>query len=128
MKLFLDDEREPYMIFADDDGSLTTEWRTWAIARTVGTAIELLETGRVEEISLDHDLGDGHRTGYDLCKWMSANDRWPVVVHFHSMNPIGVKNMVFEYRSYLKHKGLLDEPEEGTAEGTAEGDEDDQGQ
>jgi hypothetical protein len=34
-------------------------------------AIRLLETGTVEEISLDHDLGDDARgTGYDVILWI----------------------------------------------------------
>ncbi len=34
-------------------------------------AIALLETGKVDEISLDHDLGDDARgTGYDVVLWV----------------------------------------------------------
>lgn len=34
-------------------------------------AIELLESGAVEELSLDHDLGDDERgTGYDVVLWI----------------------------------------------------------
>nr|WP_284508297.1 cyclic-phosphate processing receiver domain-containing protein [Caballeronia sp. NCTM5] len=34
-------------------------------------AIRLLETGTVEELSLDHDLGDDERgTGYDVVLWL----------------------------------------------------------
>jgi hypothetical protein len=34
-------------------------------------AIALLETGEVDEISLDHDLGDDSRgTGYDVVLWV----------------------------------------------------------
>ena len=34
-------------------------------------AIKLLKTGQVEEISLDHDLGDAERgTGYDVVLWI----------------------------------------------------------
>ncbi|WP_025128591.1 cyclic-phosphate processing receiver domain-containing protein [Pseudomonas sp. PH1b] len=34
-------------------------------------AIELLQIGNVEEISLDHDLGDDARgTGYDVILWI----------------------------------------------------------
>jgi len=53
VRVFLDDEREP------PDG--------WRFVRWPGEAIELLETGRVVELSLDHDLGDDARgTGYDV--------------------------------------------------------------
>jgi hypothetical protein len=56
MKVFLDDER------------VTPEG--WTRVRSPDEAIALLKTGQVEEISLDHDLGDDERgTGYDevLC-------------------------------------------------------------
>lgn len=34
-------------------------------------AIALLESGAVEELSLDHDLGDDERgTGYDVVLWL----------------------------------------------------------
>ncbi len=34
-------------------------------------AIALLKTGKVEELSLDHDLGDDERgTGYDVVLWI----------------------------------------------------------
>lgn len=36
-------------------------------------AIRLLEAGLVEELSLDHDLGDDDRgTGYDVILWIEA--------------------------------------------------------
>lgn len=57
MKLFLDDERTP------PDG--------WTLVRWPDEVIELLELGGVDELSLDHDLGDDQRgTGYDVLKWL----------------------------------------------------------
>lgn len=36
-------------------------------------AIELLKTGQVTDLSLDHDLGDDERsTGYDVVLWVEA--------------------------------------------------------
>lgn len=53
MKVHLDDER------AAPDGWTRVYWPL--------EAIRLLETGAVEEISLDHDLGDDtRRTGYEV--------------------------------------------------------------
>ncbi len=53
MRVFLDDER------ATPDGWVRVYWPAEAIA--------LLKTGAVEELSLDHDLGDDERgTGYDV--------------------------------------------------------------
>ena len=56
MKVFLDDERDT------PDGWVRVYWPDEAIA--------LLKTGKVTEISLDHDLGDDDRgTGYDVILW-----------------------------------------------------------
>lgn len=93
MKLYLDDVRPP-----PDN--------TWTVAKTVKQAQQILSYHRVEEASLDHDLGicpictpgqvvsnivimksldaacpkgcicDCHETGYDLVKWMAANSIW----------------------------------------------------
>jgi hypothetical protein len=47
------------------------------------------------DISLDHDLGDGH-DGIELVNWMRENDIWPTNRPLiHSMNPVGRKNMEF---------------------------------
>lgn len=57
MKVFLDDERN------------TPEG--WTRVYWPHEAIRLLESGTVEEISLDHDLGDDDRgTGYDVILWI----------------------------------------------------------
>ena len=95
-KLFVDDVRIPVDIYPD------TDMGDWLSARTYETAIYLLETEDIELISLDHDLG-ADKSGYDLCKWMSANNRWPQYVQIHSMNPVGRINMLREYEFYLKH-------------------------
>lgn len=63
MRVWLDDRRAPY---PDPD--------EWVWVRTPAEAIELLETGEVSELSLDHDLGltegDRELTGYDVVAWM----------------------------------------------------------
>ena len=57
MRVYLDDER------ATPEGWVRVYWPE--------EAIELLESGQVEEISLDHDLGDDERgTGYDVVVWI----------------------------------------------------------
>ena len=57
MKLYLDDEREA------PEG--------WVRVRWPEEAIELLKTGQVTDLSLDHDLGDDERgTGYDVVLWI----------------------------------------------------------
>ena len=57
MKVYLDDERETPV--------------GWQRVYWPDEAIELLKTGQVEEISLDHDLGDDERgNGYDVVLWI----------------------------------------------------------
>lgn len=78
MKVFLDDER------ATPHGWVRVYWP--------GEAIALLQTGLVNEISLDHDLGDDARgTGYDVLLWIEEAMRLqgfvPPRMHVHSANP-----------------------------------------
>jgi hypothetical protein len=57
VKVFLDDER--------------TAPAGWVQVRWPEEVIALLEAGGVEELSLDHDLGDDeHGTGYDVLLWL----------------------------------------------------------
>lgn len=77
MRVFLDDERVPPA--------------GWTLVRWPDEAIALLERGGVEEISLDHDLGDDRRgTGYDVVLWIerAVAERGfdPPVVRVHSAN------------------------------------------
>lgn len=48
-------------------------------------------------LDLDHDLGfdeDGREhNGYDICKYVIANNINVVGFHIHSMNPVGARNM-----------------------------------
>jgi hypothetical protein len=75
----------------------------WAHVKTPEEAIELLRSRRVEEISLDHDLGlttpESERTGYDVLAWLEeavAMGTWEYAVpaiHIHSANPVGRQRM-----------------------------------
>ncbi|MPV68012.1 cyclic-phosphate processing receiver domain-containing protein [Burkholderia sp. BE17] len=57
MKVFLDDERETPA--------------GWVRAYWPAEVIAMLKTGQVEELSLDHDLGnDEIGTGYDVICWI----------------------------------------------------------
>ena len=76
-RVYLDDERTP------PDG--------WTLVRWPDEAIALLKLGGVEEISLDHDLGDDERgTGYDVVLWVEravVQDGFcPPVMRVHSAN------------------------------------------
>jgi hypothetical protein len=77
IKLFLDDERKPPA--------------GWKLVRWPDEAIKLLKTGKVDEISLDHDLGNDKRgTGYDVILWIEkqvvTNKFNPPKIKVHSAN------------------------------------------
>lgn len=86
MKLWLDDIRD-----APDE--------TWTVVRTACEAADMIFSYDVEVISLDHDLGDGVMTGYDLMNEIEVNaakqwwTRVPLQFEIHSANPVGRKNM-----------------------------------
>ena len=77
----------------------------WERAYTAQDAINFLETGKVELISLDHDLADEHyggqfdaRTGYAVVLWLENKviddeDFKMPVVRLHTMNPVGREHM-----------------------------------
>ncbi len=82
MKVFLDDFREA------PDG--------WVRTRTSQETIELLKTGQVEILSLDHDLGgdDTIGTGNTVLVWLedqvaTKGFRPPSEIFIHSANPAG---------------------------------------
>jgi len=78
MKVYLDDER--------------TTPEGWYRVYEPFQAISLLETGMVEEISLDHDLGDDKLigTGYDVILWIEEqvviNNFKPPIILVHTAN------------------------------------------
>jgi hypothetical protein len=97
LKLYLDDERvEPI---------------GWVRVSTAANAIAILQTGQVDELSLDHDLDfavdtrDGEPdppilTGYDVACWLeqqAAEGNWeviPRVMKCHSDNPPGRERII----------------------------------
>lgn len=92
MKLWLDDERPMPATFDFH-------------AKTAKEAISCLDTGKVTEISLDHDLGseEPNATGYFVAQFIeiAAHNRWiaPLVWDVHSANPAGRKNIEAAMRS-----------------------------
>ncbi len=92
MKVYLDDIR------IAPDG--------WVRAHWPEEVIELLKTGQVTEISLDHDLGDHfdrpagvdkERTGYDVLLWIEqavvTEGFDPPVIYIHTANPVAEDRM-----------------------------------
>lgn len=77
LRVFLDDVRET------PEGRVRCYWPDEVIG--------LLKTGKVEEVSLDHDLGDDEQgTGYDVITWIeeqvAVNDFEPPYIVVHSCN------------------------------------------
>jgi hypothetical protein len=98
--LFLDDER-----FPPDDG------RDWCIARTCEEAFSILDMmdGLPSYMSLDHDLGEGQKTGMDFIN-MFINDiqEWDhdlprdFSFYIHSQNPVGAENMRSKLSAFIE--------------------------
>lgn len=98
MKVYLDDER------------VTPEG--WTRVYWPQEAISLLEAGGVEEISLDHDLGDDERgTGYDVLEWIEEavvlKGFVPPVLRVHSANPAARIRMQAAIEAIERHAYAL---------------------
>jgi hypothetical protein len=83
-------------VWLDDERPMPSDFDIHV--RTADEAIELLKTGKVTFISLDHDLGDqGQATGYKVAKFIEEaayhNSIPRLRVYFHTMNPVGKANM-----------------------------------
>ena len=103
VRLWLDDVRDPVA-----HGKIG-----WLWVKTADHAIAWLETGRVVEASLDHDLDmmatigetPTEKTGYDVVCWMEANDVYPERgVRVHSQNPSGKARMLAGLAALLRRR------------------------
>jgi translation initiation factor 2 alpha subunit (eIF-2alpha) len=94
MKLYLDDCRKA------PEG--------WTLVKAYDECIAALKAGRVEELSLDHDLGSGCSvSGYDVLTWIEEqivtnNYVPPEIIIIHSQNPAGVQKMKAALRSIME--------------------------
>lgn len=72
-------------------------------------AIALLETGEVDAISLDHDLGDDTRTGYNVLTWIeeavATRGFVPPTISIHSPNAGARPRMVLAVESIRRLAG-----------------------
>jgi len=104
MKVWLDDER--------------LAPKGWKRSKTAAQAVGRLVCDHVEEISLDHDLGDKHvpeQTGYTVLQWIEREvfefGFLPPVIHIHTANLAAREKMLSAVRSIevqdLKNRGLL---------------------
>lgn len=98
MKVFLDDERPA------PNG--------WILVKWPDEAIELLKSGQVTEISLDHDLGDDDRgTGYDVILWVEeavvTKNFVPPNITVHSANSSARQKMELGIKSIKRLARLI---------------------
>jgi len=85
LRVWLDDERPMPVNF-----DLRVE--------TAQEAIDMISSGRVSMISLDHDLGgEENGTGYEVAKFVEKGAFMgtiePMEIRLHSANPVGRRNM-----------------------------------
>ena len=98
MRIFLDDERNT------PPGWTRTFWPDEVIA--------LLQAGGVEEVSLDHDLGDDKRgTGYDVVLWIeeavALHGFVPPTIRVHSANASAREKMEAGIRAIERMRGEM---------------------
>lgn len=82
------------MVYLDDERAVPEDWTG---AKTADGAIILLEHFTVTHLSLDHDLGEGRGTGYEVACWLELavlGHGYPMpAVTIHSQNPVGRANI-----------------------------------
>jgi hypothetical protein len=90
MNVYFDDVRNP----PNDD---------WVLVREPAKLKELLLCGVIQNLSMDHDLGDygsiensdEEVTGYTLLNWMEETENLPKGrIFVHSSNPVGRMRMM----------------------------------
>lgn len=95
---------------------------SWIWCRTNHAVREIAMEVRIDELSMDHDLGgsdipeselssesdfwklDGDETGVDLADWLGATDNIPERVIIHTMNPDGGRNIL---AAFLAHNDRI---------------------
>lgn len=86
-----------YKIWVDDVRKPSKDYDVWM--KSVTDTIHFLHNCQLSKrevlLDLDHDAGDYAKLGgdyYKILDWCEAHNYNPVV-HFHSMNPVGVDKM-----------------------------------
>ena len=101
-------------VWLDDDLEDRAPGGTWIQVTTAQEAIHMLETGRVVELSLDHDLGDDqlYGRGVDVVDFLAQqqflNQRplWPRDgITLHTANPEGRDAMARSIHRYAAMAG-----------------------
>jgi hypothetical protein len=96
--LFMKNRTKPINVFLDD-------WRPCPAgfhpARTARECVNLLRKRSVAVLSLDHDLGIGRPSGYEVVKTMVRDRLYAKKIIIHSANPFGRHRM---YHLLNRHK------------------------
>jgi hypothetical protein len=121
--LFLDDVRIPKNVTLYDNDPIYNELN-WIIVRSHNELMDYIKKNGIPKlISFDHDLADVHylhqnninykeisvyeKTGYDSLKWVcyyTLNNKLKLpIMLFHTANSVGKKNMIFFYKTFIKH-------------------------
>ena len=97
--VYVDDIRDDDKFYFDYRAYTGEYWQP-VIIRSYNEMIKFLNHILAHDeifLDLDHDLGfddnGNERNGYDICKYVIANNINVVGFHIHSMNPVGVNNM-----------------------------------
>jgi hypothetical protein len=95
-------------IWLDDVREAPRGWQHYKTAEDLIEYIELIGWHNVSVISLDHDLGENIKTGYDFLKWAEKwfsmyDEKHIPKFEVHSANPVGVKNMKAAIGSIERH-------------------------
>lgn len=106
IKVYLDDERQA------PEGWVRTRWPK--------ETIKLLQSGNVEELSLDHDLGNDKKgTGYDVLFWIEyavqKENFQPPIIHIHTANPAARERMELAKQTILRLVSEAKHEEKGTS-------------
>jgi hypothetical protein len=82
-------------VWVDDVRPKPDDYDVWI--KDPDVAIRTLRTCGVTHLSLDHDLGDDVKTGYDIAKFIEEaaykKILAPLEVVVHSANPVGRRNI-----------------------------------
>lgn len=100
--IWLDDERDP-----NTHDFANAIW--FKTGEDLITWFQQNEMSNVSLISLDHDLGDGRMTGYDVLVWieeqvMLHEAKPPMCMKIHTQNPVGRDRMNSARHSIYKPK------------------------
>ncbi len=88
-------------IYLDDERSTPEGWNRFYTAEELIFFLDddlRSHLDNIETISLDHDLGDGKKTGYNFLLWLEEkvheDPTFPIPeIVIHSANPVGRANM-----------------------------------